>query len=306
MGIREGSIPAMERYREIIPEWDLFLKAIERPLPPTIRANTIKISPEELRERLERKGAKVIPSKWCKVLMEVHGKRSLGNTIEHWLGFYYVQEASSILPVIALDPKPGERILDMCAAPGGKATYVAAEMKNKGVLVANEPSADRIKGLTANIYRMGAFVAMVTQYDGTSFPKGMEFDKILLDVPCSCEGTARKEPWLKRGASQRYILKISSLQKRLIMRAIDLLKPGGVLVYSTCTFAPEENEDVVAYAMSRRNDLFLEEVVLPVDCSRGITGWDGKEYGDNMKKCARIYPHQLDSGGGFIARIRKG
>lgn len=306
MGIREGSAPAMERYREIIPEWDLFLKAIERPLPPTIRANTIKISPEELRERLEKKGAKVIPSEWCDVLMEVHGKRSLGNTIEHWLGLYYVQEASSILPVIALDPKPGERILDMCAAPGGKATYIAAEMKNKGVLVANEPSADRIRGLTANIYRMGAFVAMVTQYDGTSFPKGMEFDKILLDVPCSCEGTARKEPWLKKGASQRYILKISSLQKRLIMKAVDLLRPGGILVYSTCTFAPEENEDVVAYVMSRREDLFLEEVVLPVDCSRGITGWYGKEYGDEMKKCARIYPHQLDSGGGFIARIRKG
>jgi NOL1/NOP2/sun family putative RNA methylase len=296
----------MERYRGIIPEWDLFLKALERPLPPTIRANTIKISPEELKYRLERKGAEVLTSEWCDVLMEVHGIKGLGNTLEHWLGFYYVQEASSLLPVIALDPKPGERILDMCAAPGGKATYIAAKMENRGALVANEPSADRIRGLTANIYRMGAFVAMVTQYDGTSFPKGMEFDKILLDVPCSCEGTARKEPWLKEGASLRYILKISSLQRRLISKALDLLSPGGLLVYSTCTFAPEENEDVVAYALRKRDDVHLEEVVLPVDCSRGITEWNGKEYGEDMRKCARIYPHQLDSGGGFIAKIRRG
>jgi NOL1/NOP2/sun family putative RNA methylase len=292
----------LPRYRGIVPDWEQFAEACHRPLPATVRANTLRIGPEELRERLLLKGIPASRVPWERTLLRVD--RPVGNTIEHWLGLLYIQEAVQLLPALALDPKPGDAVLDLCAAPGGKATQIAARMHGEGPLVANEPSGRRQQALLANVNRLGVLNATITAYRGESFPLRTRFDKILVDAPCSAEGTLRKEPSLRGGASKAAIARLAKLQKRLIARAYDLLRPGGVLVYSTCTFAPEENESVASHLLDAR-DALLTPLSLPFDASPGLTEWDGKTFPSEVRGCARVYPHQIDSGGGFLARFER-
>ncbi len=190
----------MERYRTIIPEWEEFLAALERPLPTVIRTNTLRIEPATLKRRLEAKGFRLRPLPWDETCFVAEGKIPIGNTLEHWLGYYYVQEATQLLPAKALGPRPGERVLDLCAAPGGKTTQIAQYMEDQGLLVANDSSAKRIQALLANVYRLGIKCVVVTECLGEKFPKVVEFDRVLVDAPCSGEGVARRFPHLRRGA----------------------------------------------------------------------------------------------------------
>ena len=296
---REG----IARYREIIPDWEEFIAACSRPLPLTIRINTLRASADDVYDRLTRKGFSLVPVPWSEELFTVETPR-VSRTIEHWLGMFYIQEAVQTLPVRVLDPQPGETILDMAAAPGGKCTHIASRMSNRGPLVANEPVGKRQPSLMANINRLGVLNATVTSYRGESFPMHTRFDRILLDAPCSAEGTLRKESTLRDGATGSAIARLARLQKRLILRAYDILKPGGILVYSTCTFAPEENEGTVSHLLSQR-DALLERFDLPFNAACGVKEWNGEEYAPEVSHCARIYPHHIDNGGGFIARLRK-
>ncbi|HDL86277.1 MAG TPA: RsmB/NOP family class I SAM-dependent RNA methyltransferase [Candidatus Acetothermia bacterium] len=293
----------LARYRTIIPRWREFVDACTRPLPVTIRVNTLRASPRDVRDRLTRKGFSLIPIAWSEDLFRVETPR-VSKTIEHWLGMFYIQEAVQTLPVRVLSPQPGETILDMAAAPGGKCTHIASCMRNRGALIANEPVGKRQPSLMANINRLGVLNTTVTSYRGESFPMHARFDRVLLDAPCSAEGTLRKESTLRDGATRSAIARLSRLQQRLILRAYDLLKPGGTLVYSTCTFAPEENEGTVSHLLSKR-DALLDQITLPFPAERGIIAWNDEEYAPEVARCARIYPHQIDSGGGFIARLRK-
>ena len=290
------------RYRSIIDSWDAFLAAAQTPLPYVVRTNTLKIEPSALKQRFVAAGIDATSHAWNEDLFEL--AEPPGKRIEHWLGLYYAQEALQILPVLVLDPQPGETILDMCAAPGGKATFIAARMQNRGTLVANEPSGRRQMSLLANINRLGVLNTMVTAYQGENFPMGTKFDRILVDAPCSAEGTLRKEPSLQNGASMGTIARLARLQKRLIVRAFDLLAPGGVLVYSTCTFAPEENEAVVAHLLRERAANILP-VELLIESSMGLTGWADEPFPEEIQHCVRVYPHHLNSGGGFVARITR-
>ncbi len=293
----------LERYKGIVPDWEGFISACSRPLPTVIRTNTIRIDPSALRARLERKGFSLTPYPGIPELFRVT-ESCVTKTIEHWSGLFYSQEAAQALPVIALSPQPGETVLDMCAAPGGKTTQIAAAMENRGLLVANEPNGRRQQALLSNLNRLSVLNASVTSYRGESFPMKIKFDRVLIDAPCSAEGTLRKEPRLREGATQATIRRLAGIQRRLILHGYDLLKPGGILVYSTCTFAPEEDEAVVAFLLSSR-DARLEELVLPIPHATGITHWEGADLPAELSRCARIYPHHFDSGGGFIARIRK-
>ncbi len=295
-------VDVLPRYRSIVPDWDRFVDACRRPLPAVARANTLRISPEELRGRLLQQGISATQPPWEPTLFEVD--RPVGNTIEHWLGLLYVQEALQTLPVIALDPRPGEAVLDLCAAPGGKSTHIAARMQGTAPLVLNEPSGRRQQALLANVNRLGVLNATITGYRGEEFPLRARFDRILVDAPCSAEGTLRKEPSLRIGASRRTIGRLARLQKRLIVRAYDLLRPGGVLVYSTCTFAPEENESVVAHLL-RARPARLTPLSFPAETAPGLAGWEGETYPVEVRGCIRVYPHQLDSGGGFVARFER-
>ncbi len=293
----------LDTYSDIIPGWEEFVAACSRPLPTTLRVNTLRTAPFLLSERLARKGFSLIPVEWTDDLFTADDS-GVSRTIEHWLGMFYIQEVVQTFPVNVLDPKSGETILDMCAAPGGKCTHIAALMDNCGTLVANEPLGRRQSALLSNLNRLGVMNATVTSYRGESFPIQMGFDRVLLDAPCSAEGTLRKERSLLDGATEATIARLTRLQRRLILRAYDLLVPGGILVYSTCTFAPEENEGTVAYLLGER-DAILEPTKLAVPSSQGIKRWAGEKYPDAVTGCVRIYPHQLDSGGGFIARIRR-
>ncbi|MDD4904012.1 MAG: NOL1/NOP2/sun family putative RNA methylase [Candidatus Bipolaricaulis sp.] len=298
-----SSIPVgLDRYRDIIPEWDEFLAACRRPLAVDLRVNTLRIRPEELRARLENQGIPLGRFDWEPTYFRT--TQPVGATVEHWAGLYYLQEIVQSVPVAALDPRPGELVLDLCAAPGGKTTDIAARMENRGCLIANEPNGRRQQALLANVNRIGAWNTTVAEYRGQDFPLGDGFDRVLVDAPCSAEGTLRKEPSLQAGASAPAIRRLAGIQAMLILRGFDLLRVGGWLVYSTCTFAPEENEAIVAHLLERRQARILPlSVPFPHACA--VTAWDGVRYPKEVAGCLRIYPHHLDSGGGFVARIER-
>lgn len=295
----------MERYKHIIPNYDEFLRVIDEPMPTNVRVNTIRIAPEHLIERLSQKGFKVEKVSWCPYLLLLDGELSAGSTIEHWLGLYYIQEATSLIAPMVLSPKPHEVVLDMCAAPGGKTTHITMLMQNTGTVVANDPNPRRLRALMSNIFRLSAANCIVTQYDGMRmFAEGVKFDKAIVDAPCSAEGNLRKTPSRRYNISTKYSLRISGLQKALLLRAIDLVKVGGIIVYSTCTFAPEENEMVVQHALQTR-DVCIEPIEIDVPSSNGLTKWEDVSFHKDMQYALRIYPHHFNSGGGFVALLRK-
>lgn len=295
----------MERYREIIPDFDAFMATLEKPQPVTIRVNRLKATPEKVAEALKKRGFDIKPTALSEWILQVEGEGSVAKTLEHWLGWFYIQEASAATAVMALEPHPEECILDLCASPGGKTTQMAELMNNTGLIVANDTTPKRLRALLANLSRLGVVNTIVTQWDGRNYPDlGIVFDKALVDAPCSSEGKAREEPELRQGADINFVRSISGTQKGLLRRALELVKPGGIVVYATCTFAPEENEAVVAYAL-QKVPCELLPIDLPIPHSPGLTEWQGRVFGEEMKKCVRIYPHHIDSGGMFLAKLRK-
>jgi NOL1/NOP2/sun family putative RNA methylase len=290
------------RYRAIIADWELFEGACSRLPPVSIRVNTLRTDLGDVRRRLHDAGIEARVYPWSDTMLQVD--RPVGRRIEHWLGLFYIQEANQAIPVRVLDPRPEETVLDLCSAPGGKCTQISARMSNRGTVVANEPSGRRQQALLASINRLGALNVTVTEYRGESFPLATRFDRVLVDAPCSAEGTLRKEPNLRSGASLSTIRRLAGLQKRLIERAYDLVRPGGDLVYSTCTFAPEENEAVVTHLL-RARDAHVCPISLPFATAHGLTEWGGTSFPSEVAGCVRIYPHHLDSGGGFIAHVER-
>ena len=294
----------LHRYTDLIDDWDAFSETLEAPPPTSLRVHTKKIRPADLAARLAGQGIVSAPWEWDpEILITAHA--SMGATLEHWLGLYYVQELTQTLPVRVLDPQPGERVLDLCAAPGGKTTQIAARMAGRGLLVVNEPAGRRQPALLANLTRLEVVNSVVVSRRGEEFPLGQTFDRVLVDAPCSGEGTLRKDSSMRLGAAARMVARLSKLQKRLIVRGFDLLRSGGRLVYSTCTFAPEENEAVVAELLERREHAVIEPIALAWPHAAGTCRWNGETYPDPVGGTIRVYPHHLNSGGGFVASIRK-
>lgn len=214
-----------------------FIEAQESPRPVTIRVNTLKVKRRDLAQSLISRGVNLDPIKWSKVGLQVFDSQvPIGATPEYLAGYYMLQSASSFTPVVALDAQEHETILDMCAAPGGKSTYVAALMKNTGMLVANDVNKDRLKSLSANVHRLGVRNCVVTNYDGREFPKMMGgFDRVLLDAPCTGLGIIARDPSVKISKSEQDLLRCATMQKQLILAAIDSTdaksKTGGIIVY---------------------------------------------------------------------------
>lgn len=291
----------LERYRDIIPDFDAFLDFMSKPLPVTVRINTIKTSLPELLSRLERAGIGYERMRWYPLGLRLDTEKP-GRLMEFHMGLIHVQEEISMVPPVVLDPQPGERILDICAAPGGKAAQMSMQMSNRGIVVANDSSSARIVPLRANLERLGVVNAVVTSYDGRRFPQ-YTFDRALVDAPCSSEGTARKYPGVIAKCSMKRSIDLQSLQVSLLRRAIQLTKPGGVVVYSTCTFAPEENEGVVSRVLDLAD---VESFTIPgLRSSPGLASWNGTDYGEAVVKCRRYYPHENDTGGFFVAKLRR-
>lgn len=295
-------------------EFQEYLEFIKKPLMNSIRCNTLKISPEELKKRLESRGWIVEqPFKDYQEIMIIKNELvpgELGRSMEHLLGYYYIQEIASMLPVLALKPEPGELVLDLAAAPGSKTTQLAAVMKNTGTIIANDVNLKRLKILASNTERCGVSNAMITKKDGIALCKrlkeaGFQFDKILVDAPCSGEGTLRSSPITYEMWNPRTIKILSRLQKALLGFSIEILKKGGEIVYSTCTHAPEENEEVVDFILKKFPNVDIEVIKLPVKCRTGITEWENQSYSREVTKSCRIYPQDNDTEGFFIAKMRK-
>ncbi len=302
--------PFKERYKKILgDEAETFYEYCEKPLRKSIRINTLKADKKTVVDRLEKQGWKLKPIPWCNVgyWVEKKGEIALGNTQEHFMGYFYVQEASSMIPPLVLAPKAGETVLDVSAAPGSKTTQMAEMMKNTGALVANDPNIGRIRALRFNLDKGGVVNTVVNRQDGGSISKSnLKFDKILFDAPCSAEGTVRKDYKVLNHWGEKHIKSLSRIQKRIILPVADTLKNNGTLVYSTCTLAPEENEEVISFLLEKRPEFKVEKVILKGLKTRcGITSWDGKEYSKEVEKCARIYPQDNDSEGFFVAKIVK-
>ena len=455
----------VERMQQLLPnenDFQEYIKILEVELPRSIRCNTLKISPEKLKSRLEKnynwiikqpfedfpeimivegkllanttiknndnkekqthKSFSDINNSSVKVLDKVRteandnanlfalaispeairNRRSvfrgssketsgfllpgeLGRSLEHMLGYYYIQEIASMLPVLALDPKPNETILDLCASPGSKTTQIASRMQNTGTLIANEVSQGRINILSANLSRCGCTNVIITKKDGMVLCKKLEsnisitqedisktmnianktmsraknknqdinnqagdedsggvgtfsqtkkqnflFDKILVDAPCSGEGTIRSTPATNKMWNPKTITRLSKIQKNLVASALKILKPGGTLIYSTCTHAPEENEAILDY-IKKEFDVEIEPVAasLPKElkCREGITEWEDvsnpdkqlnndkggtqegghltKKFSPQVKNACRIYPQDNNTEGFFISMLKK-
>ncbi len=296
-------------------DFESYMKILQKPSLNSIRVNTLKISPEKLKKRLEEKGWKIKqPFKNFPEIMIIKNQLlpgELGRSLEHLLGYYYVQEIASMLPVITLNPKTNERILDLCASPGSKTTQIAAKMNNEGTIIANDASLARIKILASNLERCGVTNSIITRKEGSVLCKKLKeinfiFDKVLIDAPCSGEGTIRSVPKTFQMWNIKSIKSLSKIQKRLVANALEILKLGGEMVYSTCTHAPEENEEIVDFILKEfRDKIKIEEIKLPVRCRQGITKWNDKNYDNKVTKSCRIYPQDNNTEGFFIAKFKR-
>lgn len=302
-----------ERLQKLMPDkadFEAFSKIVHTPPKNFIRCNTLKISPDKLIERLGKRWnvKQPYPSYPEIILVEQDlSPGELGNALEHLLGYYYIQEISSMMSVLALEPKPGEFILDLCASPGSKTSQIAAKMNNSGTLIANDLKLDRVKILSANLEKNGVSNTIITQKDAIAFCSALSktnfrFDKILLDAPCSGEGTLRSSPKTFLMWNDRMIIKFSRQQKKFLAFALKCLKKGGTLVYSTCTHTPEENEDVINFAL-HNFPVKVESLNLPLKCKPGITSWYDEVYSQDVQKACRIYPQDNDSEGFFVCKM---
>ncbi|MFW5846734.1 MAG: NOL1/NOP2/sun family putative RNA methylase [Nanoarchaeota archaeon] len=317
----------LERLKILLPEkkdFENYINILSKQPVKSIRCNTLKISPNKLKEKLENNYNWKIKQPWKNYpeIMIIESELSpgeLGRSLEHLLGYYYVQELASTLPVISLnlDSEKQELILDLAAAPGSKTTQIASEMENSGTIIANEVSLGRLKILASNLERCGVTNTIITRKDGPAFCKRIlkynpeiKFDKILIDAPCSGEGTLRSSQQTYRMWNPKTIKQLSKLQKIMLSNALNILKEKGEIIYSTCTHAPEENEEIINSILENedfKGKIKIEKLNLPKELfiRQGITKWKDKTYSEEIKKTARIYPHDNDTEGFFIAKLKK-
>jgi tRNA (cytosine49-C5)-methyltransferase len=301
----------IDRYSKLT-NWEDFKKYSLSFLRRAIRINTLNGSVDEIKKSIESKGWELIPIPWCKegfwiehIGVGEDKRRDVGNLLEHHLGKIYVQEAASMIPPLVLNPKPGDIILDMCAAPGSKTTQIGMMMENKGLLVANDYKGMRLQSLGINLQRSGLTCSLISLMHGKRF-HNFEFDKILVDAPCSGTGTIRKSLKTIKIWNAGMITKLARQQKELLENAFNNLKVGGELVYSTCSVEPEENEGVVDYLLKKFDNAKIVKVKLPgLNVSNPVLEFGRVKFDERVKDTLRIWPQDNDTEGFFIAKIHK-
>ncbi|OYR39931.1 SAM-dependent methyltransferase [Halorubrum sp. Ib24] len=298
----------LERYEPLVDDASAFRAACDRPLPSVVRVNEMAASPDRVREAFDEAGVAYEPVAWHDGLLRLPDGNPGGNW-PYVHGWTHGQEEVSVLPGLALDPAPGERVWDACAAPGSKTTQIADAMDDEGTLVANDNNLGRLSALRHNAERLGITNAIVTNQDARNFstkPLAFdEFDRALVDAPCSCEGTCRKNPDVVGQWTLDHVHAVAGIQKGVLARAVQATRPGGTVVYSTCTFAPEENEAVLDHVISNE-DCEVVEFDLPLDAVPGVTEWEGETFDESVTRAHRVYPHHNDTGGFFCAKLRVG
>lgn len=285
------------------------MEASERPRPLVIRTNTLKTTRKALMEALTKRGAAVEAIDWSKVAIKVSESTvPIGATPEYLAGHYMLQSASSMNPVMALAPQPGERVLDMSAAPGGKSSYIAQLMKNSGTVIANDLKPQRQKATIANLHRLGIKNSIVCCYDGRKIGQVFKgFDRVLLDAPCSGMGIISRDASVKLQRTVKDIQRVAHLQKELLRAAIDAVDPnsstGGYIVYSTCSISVEENEQVVNYILQKR---FVKLVDTGLEVGKpGLTRHQERRFHPSLSLTRRFYPHVHNMDGFYVAKFKK-
>lgn len=304
----------LKRMQEMLgEEYEEFLASYEQPRTYGLRVNTRKMTPEEFEER------KIFPVKripWVENGFFYEGDVRPAQHPLYAAGAYYLQEPSAMTPAACLPVEPGERVLDLCAAPGGKATELGAKLKGKGVLVANDISNSRAKALLYNLEVFGIDNAFVTNETPARLADAFEgyFDKILVDAPCSGEGMFRKEQAVARDWTPEKSEYFAGQQREIVRQAVRMLRPGGKLLYSTCTFAPCEDEQTIAWTLEQFPQMRLIPLPEYEGFSPGRPEW-GNENSDGypertngnleLKRCVRIWPHKMNGEGHFLAFLEK-
>ncbi len=313
---RYGYLPYMvQRYIDMLGTDGAMelLRVFEELRPrPVIRCNYLRISCSELVESLSKLGFVLEPLSWCNYcyrVIEQPRSPSIGATHQYFKGFYFVyRDAPSTIPPIAQAPKPGDLVLDMCAAPGGKATHLLQLMNDHGLLVANDKAKSRIPVLISHLYRMGFRSFIVLNDDGRNLPRYLPntFDSVLVDAPCSAEGGIMFDPSRKAHTPLPELAKLVAREIELLEAAIELAKPGSIIIYATCSIAPEENEYVVSKILQKyRETIRVEPVDIEGPWVPGLKYFRNLEFEPDVTNCIRIWPHVHYMEGFFVCRIRK-
>lgn len=285
-------------------EYEDFLRGYDRTRHYGLRVNRTKLTAEEFK-RMSMYDLQPVP--WIDNAFEYEESVSPAKHPYYFAGMYYLQEPSAMTPANLLPIEPGDRVLDICAAPGGKATELGAKLNHTGLLVANDISNSRAKALLKNIELFGIPNVLVTSEPPEKLSEKFPafFDKILIDAPCSGEGMFRKNPGMMKDWETYGPKHYSELQRSIVPHAIRMLKPGGMLLYSTCTFSPEENEGSVKFMLDLDPD--LEVVEIPNRYEGFAPGRPELIEGgtEDLKNCVRIWPHKMNGEGHFIALLRK-
>ena len=310
-------------------EYPDYLAGYQKEYGQTLRVNRLKTEPADLIRRFilregENEGGKpdessplFEPVPWCPEGFYYHGKRRLSKEAFYHAGLYYLQEPSAMAPAAFLPAEPGDRVLDLCAAPGGKSTALAGKLQGRGLLLANDVSASRCQALLKNLEMAGVHNMIVSCETPERLRNRLAgtFDKVLVDAPCSGEGMFRKEPAMGSNWTESEVERYQSIQKQITECAAELLKPGGYLLYSTCTYSPEEDEQVVYDLLKKYPDLEMVPLmggheIAGID--RGHPEWISDESGSPDEKiageltgCLRFWFHRVSGEGQFLALMRK-
>lgn len=286
-------------------EYEAFVRSYDTERVQGLRFNTLKGDLAGMAKACRgRFGLKHVP--WCREGFYYEQETRPGKHPYHEAGLYYIQEPSAMAVTELLDPQPGEKVLDLCAAPGGKTTHIAERMEGEGLLVSNEIHPARAKILSQNVERMGIRNGVVTNEDAgrlkSYFPEF--FDRIVVDAPCSGEGMFRKDEQARREWSEANVRLCAERQQEILDHAAGMLKPGGRMVYSTCTFSPEEDEDGIAAFLERHPEFTIECLPGMEGLSAGRPEWS-RRHCPELVSTFRIWPHKAEGEGHYLAVLKK-
>ncbi len=295
--------PYLERMKKLLGDtYDSFMDSMNQTVYYGLRVNTLKISTEDF---IKQSPFEIKQVPWIDNGFYYHKKEQPSKHSYYHAGLYYLQEPSAMTPASCMPINEGDKVLDLCAAPGGKSTELGTRLNQSGILVSNDISPSRTKGLLKNIELFGITNSVIMSESPAKlthyFPE--YYDKILVDAPCSGEGMFRKDPSMVKGWDQNKIIHYTSLQKDILSSAAKMLKQGGLLLYSTCTFSPEENEGTIDSFLNHHAEFELVELPFFEGSSRGHTEWVNAKH--DMSKAMRLWPHKIQGEGHFIALLRK-
>ena len=275
-------------------EYEAYIRSFEEDRLYGLRVNTLKITPETFKE-MTSLSLKPVP--WIKNGFYYEGDERPAKDPCYYAGLYYLQEPSAMTPASLLPVQPGDKVLDLCAAPGGKSTELGAKLSGKGMLVSNDISNSRAKALLKNLELWGIENSCVTSEEPRKLKEtfGAFFDKILIDAPCSGEGMFRKDVDMVKSYEEHGPEYYAQIQKEIVNQAVDMLVPGGLLLYSTCTFSVCEDEDIIRFLLEEHPD--MELIPLPL--------FEGASEGIGLSGCLRLFPHRIKGEGHFMALLKK-